>query len=97
MAVTQKLFSKVLTNNNFCIIINISKEKGENKMYDIIEIFLYILGIIAIIALAIGISLAIVSYFVWLVYWGFGWDFSWKVAIGIWALLVLLNMRITVY
>lgn len=78
-------------------MINISKEKGENKMYDIIEIFLYILGIIAIIALAIGISLAIVSYFVWLVYWGFGWDFSWKVAIGIWALLVLLNMRITVY
>lgn len=61
-------------------------------MYDIIEIFLYVLGAIAIIALAMGISLGIVSYFVWLVYWGFGWEFSWKVAIGIWALLVLLNI-----
>lgn len=61
-------------------------------MFDIIEIFLYALGAILIIALAMGISLGIVSYFVWLVYWGFGWEFSWKVAIGIWALLCLLNV-----
>lgn len=66
-------------------------------MYDIMEIFLYALGAIVIIAFALGISFGIVSYFVWLVYWGFGWEFSWKVAIGIWALLVLLDMRITVH
>ncbi len=65
-------------------------------MYDIMEIFLYVLGVIAIVALAIGISLGIVGYFVWLVCWGFGLEFSWKIAIGVWALLVLLNIRITI-
>ena len=61
-------------------------------MYDIAEIFLYVLGAIAIIILAVGISIGITGGLVWLVCWGFALEFSWKVAIGIWAFLFLLNI-----
>lgn len=61
-------------------------------MHGITEIFLYIFGTIAIIALAIGVSIGIMGGLAWLVNLGLSPEFSWTVVIGIWVFLFLLNI-----
>lgn len=50
------------------------------------------LGLIFMLIGILGVSYLVVAGITWLIFWCFGWTWSWLIALGIWALAVLLKI-----
>lgn len=57
---------------------------------------LTVLGVIALVSVAVILSFGCTFALVYGICWAFGLTFSWKVAFGIWLVLILINFNIKI-